>query len=258
MSRFEPHRVWVSAVASDRGKERFLNQDRFLALPSRGLFLVADGMGGAPAGELAADLAIGLVSDAITNPSIVWPATIRPPPSNDKMALLVAAIERANLKVFRQAEGTPLHGMGSTIAAMLADGPNAAIAHLGDSRIYRLRQGTLTPLTEDHTVYNEWQRRGATKAEIDALERPHALTRVIGGVSESAWPDRNRILVETGDLYMLSTDGVHGVLGDALLRALLGGCTDLEEAAATIVDCANQRGGPDNITLVLVRAEERL
>lgn len=253
-----PHRFWRSAAVTHPGRERAENQDRFLALPSLGLFLVADGMGGPPGGALAADLAVGLIAEAVEDTSLIWPATIRPPRRQNREELLAAALQRASLLVFRRAEGTQLAGMGATVVAMLADGPNAVIAHLGDSRLYRCRQGALALLTEDHNDYNEQARRGATAKELAAIERPRLLTRVVGGSQESAWPDYNRITVETGDIYLLCSDGVYDVIGEGALRAVLGGCSDLDEVACAIVEMANHRGGPDNITAVIVRAEERL
>jgi protein phosphatase len=236
--------------------QRFENQDRFGLFPDIGLAVVADGMGGEAAGDVAAQMAVQLVCEAFSDTDVTWPIN-GAPQSDGVLAILVAAIERANHCIHRAGEQTPhWRGMGTTIAALLVFGDRAAVAHVGDSRVHRLRERRLTALTEDHSFYCELVRQGlANPDRPDNYARyQHVLTRALG-TRPTVEVDRRLVDVAPGDLFLLCSDGLHGVLDPRALAEILIAHTNLDDAVEQLVACANRLGGPDNITAVVARIE---
>ncbi|MFT3770151.1 MAG: protein phosphatase 2C domain-containing protein [Minicystis sp.] len=238
----------VSAGGTDRGKRRSNNQDRYGIFPDLGLFIVADGMGGRAAGDTAARMTVeetckALVAAAATQPSASLPA-------------LVAAIQHANHCVHDLAQGTAaLRGMGSTIAAVLACGHHAVLAHVGDSRIYRLRGDRLALLTEDHSLFNDWVRAGlANPYEPESFPHHNVITRAVG--AEPKVDVEARVVeVAPGDTFLLCSDGLSSVVDGRDMAKILLGTDDLESAVEWLIHRANELGGPDNITAVTIRWE---
>jgi len=233
---------------SDVGLVRKRNEDAFHVDGAAGLGVVADGMGGAPAGELASSLAIETVLKVLTADAGVL--------NGDLAGSVRQAVEAADQAVRDEGESNPLNrGLGCTLTVLRIDREKAtfAVAHVGDSRAYRFRSGVLEQLTQDHTLAQESVDQG--RLPPDAVRHHpfgHILTRVIG-MSEGAEPQILTGDLRAGDLFFLCTDGVIRVLEDDELERVLARGLPLSEVASLVIQEANERGGPDNSTVVLVQ-----
>ena len=239
--------VLRAGAATDVGRLRPVNQDRFALLPDRNLFVVADGMGGHQGGEVASRLAVETLQVAYQE------ATAE---------ALHEAIDVANHRIRNEGDADPaLRGMGTTLVALalLADddaddpaSPRILVANVGDSRCYLLRDGSLTQLTEDHSVVADLVRDGSiTAAEAEAHPQRNIVTRVLGiyeTVAVDLWP----IDPLVHDRYLLCSDGLFNEVGADQMSSVLRRLDDPSEAAAELVRLANQGGGRDNITAVVV------
>jgi len=249
-------------AATDVGKVRDHNEDNFLVDKKLSLFIVADGMGGHAAGEVASAIAVRTMHEEIkrekemlddyvsgaTGASKVTP--------KDVVALVEHAVQRACSKIHEEARTDPnKRGMGTTLSALLILGHQGFIAHVGDSRIYLSRGGKVQQVTEDHTVYNELIKRGKlTKEQIEKVQQKNAITRAVG-VYERVEVDTLVIELLAGDALVLASDGLHGYLEtpDELTEPLhLPG----DESVKELIKLANDRGGKDNITTIVVRVGE--
>ena len=228
---------------SDPGCVRTNNEDYFLLAPSLDLYLVADGMGGAQAGEHASKLAGDTVAD------YVWSASER---SGD---VLLRALAEANRRVIDAAEADPaLHGMGTTMTAAWKLGSEVLIANVGDSRAYVYMSGELHVITEDQTWVNEVGRRlGIGEDQLKVHPMRHMLTMAIG-VSQTLRIHSYAVPLETGAQFLLCSDGLHGVVETQTIGEILASELALESKCHTLIDAAKQAGGPDNITAVLLSA----
>jgi serine/threonine protein phosphatase PrpC len=233
------------------GLVRATNEDAYLVRPDLGLFAVADGLGGRPAGEVASQMAIDAVREHVEGSGALHPAHNGP-------LLLLGGVEVANALIHATAQGDPSkRGMGTTFTGVLVFGNRIAIAHVGDSRVYRLRGGHLEAMTEDHTLVRELVQAGAmTPEEAKTSELRSRLVRAVGA-DESVEIDTRLDVTEPGDVYLLSTDGLHGVLGDEDIAAVLLAEHDLTRAVLELIECALDEGGPDNVTAVLIRIGEQ-
>jgi protein phosphatase len=250
---------------SDVGLTRAHNEDYFEVDPRNRLYVVADGMGGHSHGEVAAQIAVHTIHDFIERTSdrdTTWPFA-----GDSRLArhsnLLKMAVRLAHDRVLSAiTQDGSLHGMGTTVVGFLLDDAIAAVAHVGDSRAYRLRRGRLDQLTQDHTWVHEQVVAGFLSQE-QARSHPlkNVVTRALGGESDVV-VDVREIEVQPGDLYLLCSDGLTGMLGDADIRERLGGehrgeeRKSLHEICRSLVDEANARGGIDNVTVVLLAIEE--
>jgi len=243
---------------SNKGLVRKTNEDSFVCNPELGLFVVADGMGGHSAGEVASRLAIdaieGFMRRSHGDSEFSWPYGIDPQLSLDGNRLRTA-INLANRRVFRAAESHDDYGgMGTTVVGALVVGPLLVSAHVGDSRLYRLRNGTLEPLTQDDT----WVATVlAHDPDVDAAalaQHPmrHVLTSVVGA-REQVEVHTAEHAIEPGDLYMLCSDGLHGLVDGAAMTRRLSAGGPLPVMVAGLVQAALERGGSDNVTVVAVR-----
>jgi protein phosphatase len=241
----------TGAAHSDIGQVRAVNQDSAVAEPGMGLFVVADGMGGHLGGEVASALAVETLLSAIraAGPSAG--------PGIDSTESLVDAVLGANERVFDEGRSNAeLQGMGTTLCALalVGSGPDArlAVVNVGDSRIYLLRDGELEQLTEDHSLVQELVRQGQLTPE-EAASHPmrNVVTRVIGveGDVEVDWWERP---ADPGDRYLLCSDGLFNEVTESRIAATLRALADPGEAARTLVALANDGGGRDNITCVVV------
>jgi len=183
------------------------------------------------------------------------------PGSDERLArhsrLLEMAVRRAHDNVLTAiSKDGSLHGMGTTVVGLLLAGPTAAVAHVGDSRAYRLRDGRLDQLTQDHTWVHEQVVAGLLSNE-QARSHPlkNVVTRALGGESDVV-VDVREVQVEPGDLYLLCSDGLTGMLSDADIRERLGSGRSLHEICRSLVNEANARGGLDNVTVVLLAVED--
>jgi PPM family protein phosphatase len=231
--------AWVGlARATDVGRVRGHNEDRHLVRPP--VIAVADGMGGAQAGEVAAGMAI----------SALGALPERPRPGD-----LRRAVERANTEIRAAATGSAGRaGMGTTMTACLLDGDGRLyVVHVGDSRAYLVRGGDLRRLTDDHSVVAELVRGGAlTEEQADRHPQRNVITRALGA-SEKVSLDAFQVRVEPGDVILLCTDGVSAAIGDRGIRTAMSEAASLDEAAVALVAAADASGGDDNATVVLAR-----
>jgi protein phosphatase len=232
---------------TDVGLLRATNEDAYLVRPDLGLFAVADGMGGAAAGEVASQMAIDTVLEEVEDSSALQPAHAGP-------ILLLGGVEVANALIHATAQGDALKcGMGTTFTGILVCGSRVAIAHVGDSRAYLFRGGRLRQMTEDHSWVAAMVRAGAlTPEEAEVSPRRNEIQRAVGA-EEHVDVDTRMIAAEPGDIYLLSSDGLHGLVPDSIIDETLRAERDLTRAAQRLIDCANDVGGDDNITVVLVR-----
>ncbi len=232
---------------SDVGRVRSRNEDSYAVEPDSSLFIVADGMGGHGNGHIASRIAISAVRDAYDSDS-------EPPQGTQEIAeRLRAAFAHAHDQIRRAGEDdSSLRGMGTTLIATVVDGDSAIIGHIGDSRAYALRDGALTQLTEDHSWVHEQVSAGHL-SEAQAREHPFksVVTRALGGEQPSD-ADLRRVKLEKGDLLVLCSDGLTGMLTDDEIVDILLEGGSLEERCERLVEAANERGGVDNITVVLL------
>jgi len=233
-----------SAVRTDVGQRRRANEDRYGIADHLGVYLVADGMGGHTAGQVASDLAIQSAVAALE--SLAGGAA----KLTDKLRFAVAA---ANREIFETAQEKPhLAGMGTTLVALLAGNERIALAHVGDSRAYLIRGGKIRQLTDDHSLVAELVRRREI-TEVAARGHPHrhVLTRALG-VRRTVEADLAELTPAEGDVFLLCSDGLTGHVQDEEIAAEVLRESDLGGACENLVRLANERGGEDNITVMLV------
>ncbi|MEZ4330713.1 MAG: Stp1/IreP family PP2C-type Ser/Thr phosphatase [Myxococcota bacterium] len=237
-----------SAARTDVGMRRQDNEDRYAIVPGLGLFLVADGMGGHKAGQVASQIAAEAAIRAI---EALQGATV------SLAERLRHAVACANREIFLAGQSdAELAGMGTTLVAMLFGEERLALAHVGDSRAYLLRRGRLRGLTDDHSIVAELLRRQAISEEAArAHPHRHVLTRALG-VRPRIEPDLAEMTPQPGDVFVLCSDGLTTHVGDEEIAALVGGDADLDTAAGRLVEAANEAGGQDNVTVLLLRVEK--
>ncbi len=251
----------IGSGASDVGRKRTHNEDAHLLLSEENLYCVADGMGGHASGEVASRIAVEEMAEFFRttgrDDEATWPFKMDPARSYDDNRLLTG-VKVANVRIFeRAATDQRLRGMGTTIVA--ASFPKAErmllVGHVGDSRAYLFRAGAVRQLTEDHSLLNDYLRtKRLTPAEVDTFPHKNVIVRALG-MKPTVEVDLVREELQEGDVVLLCCDGLSGMVPDArmaeILRASHG---DLKLAARALVDAANEAGGVDNITCVLVQA----
>lgn len=232
---------------TDIGRKRKVNQDFVYSserpvgnLPN--LFIVADGMGGHNAGDYASRLAV----ETIVEKSAASQET-------NPLRILEEAIQSANGLVSRRAQETrELHGMGTTVVAAVSDGRELSVANVGDSRLYIANSREIRQITRDHSWVEEMVRRGGMGKE-EARNHPdkNIITRAVGA-EETVRIDFFQMLLQEGDTILMCTDGLTNMLEDEEIRMILDGARDIVEKAQGLVRAANERGGRDNISVVLI------
>ncbi len=254
--RIEAHGI------TDTGHRRRRNEDQVGCFPELGLFLVADGMGGQGSGELASQVAFDAVRELFEETAgqseAPLPFTMDPSKSYEENRL-VAAAQHANRRLRERIEQSRgmLNGLASTVAAVsLLDG-RAQIAHVGDSRVYLLRGGALELLTRDHLLHNDYLQFGheLTPEQIAALPT-NIITRAIG-MSDSVVVDSRSMPLGDGDVLLLTTDGVHRLVPEWQISAILLEHQAPATSAEKLIAAALRNGGDDNATCVVVRVTER-
>jgi serine/threonine protein phosphatase PrpC len=244
-------------AATDVGKVRDHNEDNFLVDKNLKLFVVADGMGGHAAGEVASAIAVRTMRDVVKqNKDLVeaFREGSAIASARDVLNLLEHAVQKACAEIHELAEReSEKRGMGTTFSGLLVIGNRGFIAHVGDSRIYLLRGGRVVQLTEDHSLINELIKRGKLNA-ADAESSPYknAVTRAVG-VYESVEVDTLDFEVLPGDQYLLASDGLTGYLKDEDIAPRMVEQDPVEEIPKRFIDFANAAGGKDNITTIIVR-----
>jgi len=232
-------RVVEYAQLSDVGRQREGNEDSMLVDPP--LFVVADGMGGAQAGEVASGLAVETLGEM-------------PPDDRNVEEELTGAITQANRRIHdKSQDDRTLAGMGTTLTAAFVHDGKVTLGHVGDSRCYRYRDGELAQLTDDHSLVAELERHGKlTAAEARVHPQRSMILRALG-IGAEVEVDTYCFVGEPGDVFLLCSDGLSGLVHDAVIAEVLEGCETLEAAADKLIELANLSGGPDNITTVLFR-----
>ncbi|MFP5308883.1 MAG: Stp1/IreP family PP2C-type Ser/Thr phosphatase [Actinomycetes bacterium] len=235
----------ASAGGTHQGRVRRNNQDSYLVGDS--VFAVADGMGGHLAGEIASATALGPVTELDGR---VYAD------QGDALGALVSAVSAANRAVVEKAAGDENYrGMGTTLTATMLEGARLHLAHVGDSRAYLLRGGELSQLTRDHTLVQHLIDEGQITVEQAAVHPQRSIVTRAVGVSRDVEVDAMSLDLEPGDVVLLCSDGLSGVVADGeIARVIHEHGRDLHGAVDTLITMANQAGGPDNVTVVLLRA----
>lgn len=241
------------AAASHSGRVRSSNEDAFGYCSEAGLFVVCDGMGGAAAGEVASRVTVDTMLNRFCGPGSRF--TLSADMGSTLQPLLQEAVASANQQVFTKAErDASLHGMGTTLVALLAGSGRAWIAHVGDSRCYRYREGRLEQWTQDHSLVDEQVRLGQlTREEAERSPLRNVITRAVGS-QRSVTAEVDEVEVKPGDLFLLCSDGLTREVPDQQIASVLADNDDLDQACQRLIDAANDAGGRDNVTCMLVRA----
>jgi PPM family protein phosphatase len=239
------------------GRQRQHNEDAFLVESGAKLFLVADGMGGHAAGEIASRIAVDSISEFILHTKEddgTWPHAYDEHYTRTTNRLM-AALRMANQRVLEaMKKDARLRGMGTTVVACMADDEKMSVAHVGDSRAYLIREGQLSRITNDHSwVFEQVQAGMLTEAEAEKHPLRNVITRALGGALQVT-PDASEISAQKGDVFLLCSDGLTGMVPEnEILRVVTANASDLQKACQQLIDAANERGGLDNVTAVLVR-----
>ncbi len=244
-----------SAFATDIGRRRAQNQDNGASHPEMGLFIVADGMGGHRGGETASSLAVETITTVVTEK---LKGRRKADSDQNARAILVEAIETANLRIHHTAARDPqLQGMGTTTTAMLFSPGKLLIGHVGDSRCYKLVPGAIWQLTRDHSLVQEKLRAGLISREQLKTDRlKNVITRSVG-FEPHLNVETYDVDVKSGDTFLVCSDGLSSLVDDEhIIQAAqesLFEKKDLDAAARRLIDVANESGGDDNITVVIVQ-----
>jgi protein phosphatase len=235
-------RIVEQAGLTDVGRQRHANEDSYFQRPP--LFAVADGMGGAKAGEVASRIAVETFEEA-------GDAIAAPERRLEELA------REANRRIYDKAQSDEAHrGMGTTLTSAFVGDKEVSIGHVGDSRAYRLRDGGLDQLTHDHSLVAELERTGQlSSAEAEHHPQKSIITRALGPEPD-VLVDTHTHTARPGDVYLLCSDGLTSMLSEDEVARILRGADSLDAAAEALVRAANQSGGKDNITVILFRLEE--
>jgi protein phosphatase len=247
----------TSAALTDPGLRREINEDSLCARPDLGLYLVADGMGGHAAGEVASKLAVEVIETFINDtrdadPNRTWPFPYDPSISMDANRIKYA-FRLANHRLTAAMEADDaLRGMATTAAAVLIGKGVPVVAHVGDSRVYLKRDGQLRSITQDHSWVGEQVRAGLL-SESDARRHPwrNVVTRAIAG-GDDPEVEVSEMPLQRGDLLLLCSDGLCSVVAPERLEAIVAENLPLDETCKKLIAAANEAGGPDNITVVML------
>jgi len=241
-----------AAGSTSIGLVRKNNEDAFFVDERLGLFIVSDGMGGAQAGEVAAQLVTTafprVIRTRLKSGAFARSSTIRSWLQRDLLEL--------SQTIYKQSWGNPMaEGMGATVVLALVKGGQVHVAHMGDSRAYLYRQDLLTQLTQDHSIVSLLLREGEI-TETEAKRHPARgnLTRFIG-MKEEVFGDVRSITLRPGDRLLLCTDGLSGMIPDRDVCRILKACSAPEQACRSLIDAANRAGGRDNVTAVVVNVD---
>ncbi len=244
-----------SSSLSDVGSKRTHNEDSFVDNPQMGMFAVADGMGGHQAGEVASQIAMDVFSTEIHQRKKLLDAYRHGPTTSLKrqiLKMLEEIVLKACKTIWDTAQSDPAKkGMGTTFSAIVFAGRSGFLAHVGDSRIYLVRDGRVHHLTEDHSLLQDHLKKGLLRdEEVEKFPYKNVVTRAVG-IMESAQVDTLHMEVTPGDHFLICSDGLYEYIGDEEIPGMF---TDrsLGEITKHLIDLANQRGGKDNITAVLI------
>lgn len=255
--------IYKSIGKTHPGMKRELNEDNFAVLEDEGVFVVADGMGGHNAGEVASEIAIETITNFFKSSSqdedMTWPYKLDPSLSLDANKLLVG-IKFANRRIFKSASSnTSYAGMGTTVVSILARNDNSEIyvAHVGDSRCYCHYKGELVQVSEDHSLLNEYIKAGQiTKEQAKNFPHKNVIMRALG-MKDNVLVDIQKRTARPGETYIICSDGLSDMVSDKDINEIINRGLTLDESAQILIDQANANGGKDNITVVMVQVEEK-
>ena len=250
------------AGQTDVGLKRGHNEDTFAVDAEFNLYMVADGMGGHSSGEVASRMACEAITDffhdTAEDADMTWPYKMEKGVAYEANRLSVG-VKLANLRIHECAQSNPAQrGMGTTVVTARFSDEGLIIGHVGDSRVYMLRDGRLEQLTEDHSLLNDYiKMKDLTAEEIQNFPHKNVIVRALG-MKETVQVDLLTVAPRTGDVYVLCSDGLSGMVSDAKLQEVLIANLDqgLVQTCAALIDAANEAGGTDNITAVIVRVLE--
>ena len=243
------------AAKTDVGMKRTHNEDFFSLLEDEQLFIVADGMGGHSSGEVASRMASETVGEfyrRTKDEDATWPYKMDRNLSYIENRL-VCGIKLANYKIYESAsKDIRYKGMGTTVVTSLINGGRVYIAHVGDSRCYRIREGQIDQLTRDHSLLEDYKDAKPDMTEEEERNFPHknVITRALG-MRDTVQVDICHDMVENSDIYLLCSDGLSGMVGDEMIMEVVKSSNDLEHVVNELVDQANRSGGTDNITTLI-------
>lgn len=239
------------------GMKRSHNEDNFFLLAEENLYIVADGMGGHASGEVASQIAVETLAnffiDTSRDKEITWPYKEDRSMTFDENRL-VTGVKLANRRVYETAQSDPRYrGMGTTIVSLVCGASGAYLGHVGDSRGYLIHNGGIDQVTEDHSLLNDYLKvHKLTSEEIEHFPHKNVIVRALG-MKDSVVVDVHRLDPKPGEIYVLCSDGLSGMVTDgSLLEIVKEGGSDLEKTCQSLIAKANAAGGVDNITVVIV------
>lgn len=243
------------------GMKRTHNEDNLSVVAEENLYMVADGMGGHAAGEIASQMAVDTVAEFFKETSrdeeVTWPYKMEKGRRFEENRL-TAGIKLANLRIHEMGSQNPdKKGMGTTLVVLFFSGNSAYVGHVGDSRIYRLHGDELTLVTEDHSLLNDYiKMKDLTPQEIENFPHKNVIVRALG-MKSTVQVDVAHEEPENGDLYMLCSDGLNGMIKDEIIRTIMvQNRSDLELCCTKLIQAANENGGTDNVTVVIVEVSK--
>ncbi len=246
------------AAKTDVGMKRTHNEDYFSLIEDEQLFLVADGMGGHASGEVASKMAAETIGEFYQrtreDEDATWPYKMDRSLSYVENRL-VCAVKLANLRIFETScRDIRYKGMGTTIVSCMVSGDKAYVAHVGDSRVYRIRAGAIQQVTRDHSLLEDYKEAKPDMTEEEERNFPHknVITRALG-MRETVQVDIKAHQIQSGDLFILCSDGLSGMVPDEQILYIASNAKSLERAVAELVDAANRSGGTDNVTTLLLQ-----
>ena len=250
-----------SAGRTHVGMKRTHNEDSLRLFREENLFIVADGMGGHASGEVASQMSVETLAEFFRSTAeddeITWPYKLEKGRKYEENRV-VTGVKLSNRRIFESAaRDAKLKGMGTTIVVTFFVNETIHVGHVGDSRVYRYRDGELFQITEDHSLLNDYiKMRQLTPEEIEAFPHKNVIVRALG-MKETVQVDIASEQPQAGDVYLLCSDGLSGMLTDADMEVILAeGGDDLDKSCEALIDAANQNGGTDNITVILIRYEK--
>jgi protein phosphatase len=251
-----PLRIEV-AGQTDVGRKRNHNEDNFAILAEYGLYVVADGMGGHASGEIASKMAVDTLQEFFAatadDPERTWPYKMDRSKGYEENRL-ITGIKLCNLRIYEAAQrNSKQRGMGTTLVSLFAVEDGVYVAHVGDSRVYRVRDGKIEQLTEDHSLLNDYKKmKHLTDEEIANFPHKNVIVRALG-MKDTVKVDTRFETPRAGDTIVLCTDGLSGPVPDERILRITTDSPDLATGAQRLIEAANEAGGPDNVTCVLAR-----
>lgn len=242
------------ATGTDVGLKRSHNEDVITVCTDSAMAILADGMGGYNAGEVASEMGVSVIKKMVGDKLNGFLSYLMPHQPEDLTQIVHAAIKEANSAILKAALDEPRYfGMGTTLVMTICYGDLLLVAHVGDSRAYRLRQGKLTQITRDHSVVQEQIDAGMMTAEsAQHSDIKNLVTRAVG-VGYPVEEEINLFQIEEGDVYLLCSDGLSDMVSEHDMQSALCKETSLQEKCTELIDLANAEGGSDNISVILFR-----